>query len=250
MNGGLRYLIIADVHANLEALETVLTAAAGTWDRALVLGDLVGYGASPNEVVDAVCALKPAAIIRGNHDKAACGLEDGSNFNHVARAAATWTSEILTPDNRAYLRELPSGPVTIDDRVEICHGAPFDEDHYIFDADDALRGLATASRPVCLFAHTHLPVVFHYENEMFDGYVPDVAEPYPVELQPDSQYLINVGSVGQPRDGDPRAAYGIYDTDRVTLSMYRVPYPVDGAQRRILAAGLPASLANRLAVGR
>ena len=246
----MRYLIIADVHANLEALETVLAAAAGMWDRALVLGDLVGYGASPNEVVDAIRALVPAAIIRGNHDKAACGLEDGSNFNHVARAAATWTSEILTPDNRTYLRELPSGPTPIDSRVEICHGAPFDEDHYIFDADDALRGLATASRPVCLFGHTPLPVVFHYENEMFDGYVPDVNERHPVELQADAQYLINVGSVGQPRDGDPRAAFGIYDDDAAVCYMHRVAYPVDGAQRRIMAAGLPASLANRLAVGR
>ena len=247
---GLRYLIIADVHANLEALETVLSTAAGSWDRVLVLGDLVGYGASPNEVVDAIQALNPAAIIRGNHDKAVCGLEDGSNFNHVARAAATWTFEALTPDNRTYLRELPAGPVTIDGRVEVCHGAPFDEDHYIFDADDALRALATASRPVCLFGHTHLPVVFHYENEMFDGYVPDGDDPHPLVLQPDAQYLINVGSVGQPRDGDPRAAYGIYDDDQSTLFMYRVPYPVDGAQRRILAAGLPATLANRLAVGR
>jgi len=247
---GLRYLIIADVHANLEALETVLSTAAGSWDRVLVLGDLVGYGASPNEVVDAIQALNPAAIIRGNHDKAVCGLEDGSNFNHVARAAATWTFEALTPDNRTYLRELPAGPVTIDGRVEVCHGAPFDEDHYIFDADDALRALATASRPVCLFGHTHLPVVFHYENEMFDGYVPDGDDPHPLVLQPDAQYLINVGSVGQPRDGDPRAAYGIYDDDQSTLFMYRVAYPVDGAQRRILAAGLPATLANRLAVGR
>ena len=246
----MRYLIIADVHANLEALETVLSTAAGSWDRVLVLGDLVGYGASPNEVVDAIQALHPAAIIRGNHDKAVCGLEDGSNFNHVARAAATWTFEALTPDNRTYLRELPAGPVTIDGRVEVCHGAPFDEDHYIFDADDALRALATASRPVCLFGHTHLPVVFHYENEMFDGYVPDGDDPHPVVLQPDAQYLINVGSVGQPRDGDPRAAYGIYDDDQSTLFMYRVAYPVDGAQRRILAAGLPATLANRLAVGR
>jgi diadenosine tetraphosphatase ApaH/serine/threonine PP2A family protein phosphatase len=246
----LRYLIIADVHANLEALETVLTAAAGTWDRALVLGDMVGYGASPNEVVDAIRALDPAAIIRGNHDKAACGLEDGSNFNHVARAAANWTSEILTPDNRAYLRALPSGPTAIDRRVEICHGAPFDEDHYIFDADDALRALATTSRPLCLFGHTHLPVVFHYENEMFDGYVPDVNDQHALALQPESQYLVNVGSVGQPRDGDPRAAYGIYDDEATTIFLHRVSYPVDRAQRRILTAGLPASLANRLAVGR
>jgi diadenosine tetraphosphatase ApaH/serine/threonine PP2A family protein phosphatase len=246
----LRYLIIADVHANLEALETVLAAAEGSWDRVLMLGDLVGYGASPNDVVDRLRALDPIAIIRGNHDKAACGIEDGSNFNNVARAAATWTSDTLTPENRTYLRELPAGPRAIDDYVEICHGAPFDEDHYIFDGDDALQALATSSRQVCLFAHTHLPVVFHYENEMFDGFVPE-GDPAPaLMLQPKARYLINVGSIGQPRDGDPRAAYGLYDSDGQSISTHRVVYPVDAAQRRILAAGLPASLANRLAVGR
>jgi diadenosine tetraphosphatase ApaH/serine/threonine PP2A family protein phosphatase len=246
----LRYLIIADVHANLEALDAVLSAADGRWDRALVLGDLVGYGASPNEVIERLRALDPVATIRGNHDKAACGLEDGSNFNHVARVAATWTYDMLTPEHRTYLRELPAGPRAIDDHVEICHGAPFDEDHYIFDADDALRGLATSTRQLCLFGHTHLPVVFHYENETFDGFVPEGDQPTTLTLEAKARYLINVGSVGQPRDGDPRAGYGIYDADELTISMYRLAYPVDGAQRRIMAAGLPASLANRLAVGR
>jgi diadenosine tetraphosphatase ApaH/serine/threonine PP2A family protein phosphatase len=245
-----RYLTIADIHANLEALETVLAAAAGAWDRVLVLGDLVGYGGSPNEVVDRIRALQPTAIIRGNHDKTACGLEDGSNFNHVARVAASWTYETLTPDNRQYLRDLPMGPTSIDDHVEICHGAPFDEDHYIFDGDDALRALAASTRRICLFGHTHLPVVFHYADEMFDGFVPEGDGTAPLALTPGARYLINAGSVGQPRDGDPRAAYGIYDAEAMSLTLRRVPYPVDGAQRRILAAGLPASLANRLAVGR
>jgi diadenosine tetraphosphatase ApaH/serine/threonine PP2A family protein phosphatase len=245
-----RYLTIADIHANLEALETVLDRAAGAWDRVIVLGDLVGYGAAPNEVVDRIRALEPLAIIRGNHDKAACGLEDGSNFNHIARVAASWTYETLTSENREYLRTLPQGPVTINDRLEICHGAPFDEDHYIFDGDDALRALAASDRSLCLFAHTHLPVVFHYEDEMFDGFVPEGNGPAPLVLRPEARYLINAGSVGQPRDGDPRAAYGIYDSDAPSLTLNRVVYPVDGAQRRILAAGLPASLANRLAVGR
>jgi predicted phosphodiesterase len=163
-----RYLTIADIHANLEALETVLAAAAGAWDRVLVLGDLVGYGGSPNEVVDRIRALQPTAIIRGNHDKTACGLEDGSNFNHVARVAATWTYDTLTPDNRQYLRDLLAGPRSIDDVVAICHGAPFDEDHYIFDADDALRALEASERPVCLFGHTHLPVIFHVTNAILD----------------------------------------------------------------------------------
>jgi diadenosine tetraphosphatase ApaH/serine/threonine PP2A family protein phosphatase len=245
-----RYLIIADVHANLEALDAVLAAADGRWDRVLVLGDLVGYGASPNEVIERLRGLDPLATIRGNHDKAACGLEDGSNFNYVARMAASWTFDVLTPEHRSYLRELPAGPRTIDDHVEICHGAPFDEDQYIFDGDDALRALAASTRPVCLFGHTHLPVVFHYENEMFDGFVPEGDEPTTLTLGPNARYLINAGSVGQPRDGDPRAAYGIYDAGEMTMTMCRVTYPVDGAQRRIIAAGLPASLANRLAVGR
>jgi diadenosine tetraphosphatase ApaH/serine/threonine PP2A family protein phosphatase len=246
----MRYLIIADIHANIEALETVLTAATGSWDRLLVLGDLVGYGGAPNEVVDRIRDLNPAAIIRGNHDKAACGLEDGSNFNHVARVAATWTYETLTGVNRQYLRELPAGPEAIDDHVEICHGAPFDEDHYIFDAEDALRAIAASSRPVCLFGHTHLPVVFQYENDLFEGFVPQGDEPTSLPLHPAAQFLINVGSVGQPRDGDPRAAFGVYDDATQSLTLKRVMYPVDGAQRRILNAGLPASLANRLAVGR
>jgi diadenosine tetraphosphatase ApaH/serine/threonine PP2A family protein phosphatase len=210
----------------------------------------VGYGGAPNEVVDRIRDLNPAAIIRGNHDKAACGLEDGSNFNHVARVAATWTYDTLTPVNRQYLRELAAGPEAIDDLVEICHGAPFDEDHYIFDAEDALRAIAASSRPVCLFAHTHLPVIFHYENEMFEGFVPQGDEPTSLPLHADAQYLVNVGSVGQPRDGDPRAAFGVYDDATQSLALKRVAYPVDAAQRRILNAGLPASLANRLAVGR
>ena len=245
----MRYLIISDIHANIEALTAVLEAERA-WDHLLVLGDLVGYGAAPNEVVDRIRELDPIAIIRGNHDKAACGVEDGSNFNQVARLAAVWTHETLTPENRQYLRELPAGPEAIDDHVEICHGSPFDEDQYIFDGEDALRALGTSGRPLCLFAHTHLPVVFHYENELFDGFVPEPDHDTTVELRGSARYLINVGSVGQPRDGDPRAAYGLYDSDALTLTLKRIVYPVDAAQQRILSAGLPASLANRLAVGR
>jgi diadenosine tetraphosphatase ApaH/serine/threonine PP2A family protein phosphatase len=245
----MRYLVIADIHANIEALTAVLDAEPA-WDHLLVLGDLVGYGAAPNEVVNRIRELDPIAVIRGNHDKAACGIEDGSNFNQVARLAAVWTNEILTPENRQYLRDLPAGPEAIDEHVEICHGSPFDEDHYIFDGEDALRALGTSGRPLCLFGHTHLPVVFHYEKELFDGFVPEPDQETRVDLRPDARYLINAGSVGQPRDGDSRAAYGIYDSDALSLTLKRVAYPVDAAQRRILSAGLPASLANRLAVGR
>jgi diadenosine tetraphosphatase ApaH/serine/threonine PP2A family protein phosphatase len=246
-----RYLIVSDLHANLEALDAVLAAApASTWDRLIVLGDLVGYGAAPNAVIDRVRSLSPYAIIRGNHDKAACGIDDASNFNHIARVAATWTEETLTPENRDYLRTLPAGPLNIDDRVEICHGSPFDEDHYIFDADDAWRAMETGERQLCLFGHTHLPVIFRRAGESFDGFVPEGDDDLTIVLEGGVQYAVNPGSVGQPRDGDPRAAFAIYDSNGPTLILRRVPYAVDAAQRRIIGAGLPASLANRLAVGR
>ena len=230
----MRYLILSDIHANLDAFDTVLAHASGRWDRVLVLGDLVGYGAEPNAVVDRVRELQPDAVIRGNHDKAACGIDDGSQFNHVARMAAVWTGEQLTPENREYLRELPMGPLQIDALTEICHGTPFDEDHYIFDGSDAVMAFEATDRPVCLYGHTHLPAIFRKVDDHYEG----------------APYLVNVGSVGQPRDGDPRAGYGLLDTDARELRLYRIPYPVEEAQRKIMAAGLPASLANRLALGR
>jgi predicted phosphodiesterase len=245
-----RYLILSDLHANLDALETILEHETGTWDRAIVLGDLVGYGAEPNAVIDRVRALDPIAVIRGNHDKAACGLDDGSQFNHVARLAAAWTSHQLTPSNRTYLRELPTGPVVIDDLTEICHGAPFDEDYYIFDGDDALRGLESSGRPLCLFGHTHLPVMFWIKENVLEGAVPGAENESVVPIEDAVRYLVNPGSVGQPRDGDARAAYAVLDVTTRELTLRRIVYPVNKAQERILAAGLPASLANRLALGR
>ena len=247
----MRYLILSDIHANIDALEAVLAAApADTWDRALVLGDLVGYGAEPNAVIERVRELDPLMVIRGNHDKAASGNDDGSSFNYVAKLSAQWTSEALSPEHLEYLRALPQGPVTIDETVEICHGAPFDEDHYIFDSDDAARALDAASRPLCLFGHTHLPVVFRRHPALFDGFMPEGPDDATLEVIAGINYLVNVGSVGQPRDGDPRAAFGIYDSEESTVVLRRVGYPVEIAQRRILSAGLPSSLANRLAIGR
>lgn len=245
-----RHLVLSDLHANLDALEAVLVHATGAWDRVLVLGDLVGYGAEPNAVIDRVRGLQPEAIIRGNHDKAACGLDDGSQFNFVARTAAMWTGTQLTPDNLEYLRALPHGPVEIDALLEICHGTPFDEDHYIFAPGDAYRALESMTRPVCLFGHTHLPVIFRAVDEAFEAEAPDPDRETIVRLQRGARYLVNAGSVGQPRDGDPRAAYAILDDDTRELTLRRVPYSVERAQQRILAAGLPPSLANRLALGR
>lgn len=246
----MRYLIISDIHANLDALETVLAHATGKWDRVLVLGDLVGYGAEPDAVINRVRGLTPDAVIRGNHDKAACGLDDGSQFNAVARNAAIWTGEQLTPDNLEYLRQLPAGPIEIDALTEICHGAPFDEDHYIFDGSDALMAFDALERPLCLYGHTHLPAIFRHVDGHYEGAPPDPDREVVLGLQRGAHYLVNVGSVGQPRDGDARAGYGILDADARELRLYRVSYPVEEAQRKIIAAGLPASLANRLALGR
>lgn len=248
----MRFLILSDIHANVDALDAVLAAAArDTWDRPLVLGDLVGYGAEPNAVIERILALDPLAVIRGNHDKAASLVADASDFNQVARMAARWTTDTLTAENRMYLERLPAGPRTIDDALEICHGTPFDEDHYVFDAGDAARALDAASRPVCLFGHTHLPVVYRRTDGGDEGFVPR-AENQAIELplEPAARYLINPGSVGQPRDGDPRAAFAVYDGERRMLTLQRVEYPVERAQKRIFDAGLPASLAHRLALGR
>jgi hypothetical protein len=138
----MRYLVLTDIHANLEALDACLRdAKARGYQKTLVLGDLVGYGADPNAVIDRVQALEPAAIVRGNHDKVACGLELADGFNAVAKSAAHWTFDALTANHRAWLAALPAGPRTVDDVVEICHGSPFDEDAYIFDELDALRAL-------------------------------------------------------------------------------------------------------------
>ena len=242
------YLILSDIHANLEALDAVL-AAAGTYEHALVLGDLVGYGADPEAVVERVRALPSATFIRGNHDKAATRLASVEHFNHLARYAIQWTTDQLSPATHQWLAALPTGPVAIDRLIEICHGAPFDEDAYIFDDLDVRRGFASASRPVCLYGHTHVPAAFRFAEDVHP-IGPPRGDRFRLPLEKDARYLVNCGAVGQPRDGDPRAAFALLDTAARTLTIVRVPYDVAGAQAKILAAGLPEVLAHRLAIGR
>ncbi|MBI4262774.1 MAG: metallophosphoesterase family protein [Acidobacteria bacterium] len=258
----MRYLVISDIHANLEALEATL-AAAGPYDRVLVLGDLVGYGADPNAVIERVRALPAATIIRGNHDKVGAGLENVEGFNHLARQAIAWTTGMLTPANRDWLAALPQGPVIVDEGVEICHGTPFDEDVYVFDDLDALRALRASRRPLCLFGHTHVPAVFQLADRSGNGPggrlqggdelellgVPREVS-YRLTLERGAKYLVNCGAVGQPRDGDARAAFGFFEPESRTLTMMRTAYDVVAAQAKIVAAGLPEVLAQRLAVGR
>jgi diadenosine tetraphosphatase ApaH/serine/threonine PP2A family protein phosphatase len=246
----MRYLVISDIHANLEALEAVIAAAGPfAWERVLVLGDLVGYGADPNGVCDRIRGLDPLAIIRGNHDKVGAGLETSEAFNAVARSAIRWTNEALTADNRTWLANLPLGPLVVDDLIEICHGTPFDEDAYVFDESDAIRAMHSMSRPLCLFGHTHVQVGYHLRRDELTLVTADLRRPLDVTVG-EGIYLVNPGSVGQPRDGDPRAGFMVVDTAARTLGIHRVPYAVEDAQARIRAEGLPEALAQRLGLGR
>lgn len=246
----MRYLVLADIHSNLEALDACLAdAAARGYDRTLVLGDMVGYGPDPNAVVERVQALAPAALVRGNHDKIALGIAYADGFNAVARHAAQWTLRTLTPKHVAWLAALAKGPMVVDALIEICHGTPYDEDEYLFDELDAVRAMQAATRPLCLFGHTHQPAVFERRHAAVGARALDDV-PGVLVLREDSSYVVNPGSVGQPRDGDSRAAYALVDVERKAVEMVRVPYAIADVQQKILAAGLPRPLAQRLGVGR
>jgi predicted phosphodiesterase len=247
----MRYLVLSDIHANSDALDAVLAVPqAAACEAVLVLGDLVGYGGDPNGVIARVQALAPRAIVRGNHDKIAFGLEFAADFNETARRSAAWTLETLTEANRTWLRHLPAGPSPVDDLLEICHGTPYDEDAYVFTDTDARRAIGHASRPLCLYGHTHQARIF----ELRDGALRELGGPMVRSISlpgnQDLRLLVNPGAVGQPRDGDPRAAYAIVDTAARTIELCREHYAIEAAQARILEAGLPPALAHRLAVGR
>ena len=247
----MRYLVLSDIHANMEAFDAVLAAARDVpYDRMLVLGDLVGYGADPNAVVERVRGLAPHALIRGNHDKVGSGIESAEGFNAVARSAIRWTYENLTAANRDWLAALPAGPVVVDDLIEICHGTPFDEDAYVFDDLDALRALHAAERPLCLFGHTHVQIGYALSGDQFTLTTVDQDRPLDIDVPDGAKHLLNPGSVGQPRDGDPRAGFGVIDTASRVATIYRIDYPIQKAQARIVAEGLPDVLAQRLALGR
>src|SRR4029077_15207192 len=170
--------------------------------------------------------------------------------NAVAKSAAKWTLDVLEPAYREWLAGLPEGPIDVDGVVEICHGSPFDEDAYIFDELDAVRALKVSNRQLCLFGHTHYPVTFELSDDSFDSIGSTAAPQMQVQMKDGCKYLINPGSVGQPRDGDPRAAYAIVDTTVRRVELFRASYRVDEAQAKIVDAGLPEVLAQRLAVGR
>ncbi|MGC1450226.1 MAG: metallophosphoesterase family protein [Candidatus Sulfotelmatobacter sp.] len=251
----MRILLLSDIHANLEALDASL-AAAPPFDAVVNLGDIVGYGASPNEVAERSRNLGKI-FVRGNHDKAATGVMDLDDFNPMAAAAAIWTRNELTPENLDWLRGLPHGPISLPDfpHVQLVHGSPNDEDEYVVSLGDALAPLITLTIPLTFFGHTHLQGGFFANGSAADGFRPEyrtVGQPesVPLQLKPATRYLINPGSVGQPRDGDWRAAFALFDTDAQIVHFHRTPYNLKSAQDRIFAAKLPPRLATRLAAGR
>jgi diadenosine tetraphosphatase ApaH/serine/threonine PP2A family protein phosphatase len=250
-----RILIISDIHANLEALEACLEAAP-EHDRVFNLGDVVGYGANPNEVTERARALGEV-LVRGNHDKACSGLASLEGFNPAAAQAVMWTRQHLTAQNLEFLRELPHGPVAPLANLQCVHGSPRDEDEYVLMRREAYSILGHATVPLIFFGHTHVQGAYWIDDENESEGVVDPAyasakgkERRPLSLSPASRYMINPGSIGQPRDGDPRAAFALYDTEAASVIFHRVPYDVAGAQKKILAAGLPPHLAARLAEGR
>ena len=246
----MRYLILSDIHANHEALSAVLAhVKRKRWDKAIVLGDLVGYGANPNQAVDLVRRLKPLVAIRGNHDKVCSGIEDGEMFNRVALQAAMWTRQKLTPSNLRWLQSLPEGPVVVDGEFAVAHGTPIDEDAYIFGEIEALNVFRQTAFPLCFFGHSHFPVVFGLSPEAIQTVLTSPPS-FRFRLEPGLRYLINPVSIGQPRDGIPLASFAMFDSGTRTVSVYRLPYRIERAQKKILDAGLPRPLADRLALGR
>jgi len=250
----MRWALFSDIHGNLEALEVVLDAIRkAKVDRMVCLGDLVGYGASPNECVDLVRA-SGAATIAGNHDHAALGLLDISEFNDHARAAILWTQEAITPSTAEWLREREM--VVVEPGLRIAHASPGNPDHwnYILTPIDADCEFPKFDEPVCFVGHSHVPGLFVL------GPAPDgtnftfsresmLPANEPVTLPVGQRAIVNVGSVGQPRDRDPRAAWVLYDDATGTVILNRLSYDIEAAQARILDAGLPPFLAYRLGMG-
>jgi predicted phosphodiesterase len=250
-----RYLIISDIHANLEAFRAVLShAARKKRDGVLFLGDAVGYGAAPNQVIERLRMMGGLVkAVRGNHDRVVLDPELGAAFfNSHARRAATWTTEVLTPANLRYLEALPQGPRFIEDGLEICHGSPGDEDEYLFTETEAASAFAATPAQVAFFGHSHVPCMFELstidDRKSLVGVLLRGSRVV-IDLDPSRRYLINPGSVGQPRDRDPRASYGMYDSAAGRFTLYRVAYDVEAARRRIHSAGLPPILGDRLLHG-
>jgi diadenosine tetraphosphatase ApaH/serine/threonine PP2A family protein phosphatase len=250
----MRALVLSDIHGNFHALEAVL-AAAPAFDQLWDLGDIVGYGAHPNEVIDLLRKIGTVHV-RGNHDRVCSGISSSIGFNPIAAAAAGWTRTQLRPDNREWLRAVPRGPLPASARAMVAHGSPLHEDQYIMSMKDAWTPLQRMPMEITFFGHTHVQGAFSQQAEQWEENRPvyrdgmkRTLEQSSMDVPVGSRHLINPGSVGQPRDGDWRAAFALYDDALEQVTFFRTPYDVAAAQAAIREAKLPERLAVRIGVG-
>jgi predicted phosphodiesterase len=239
----MKYAIISDIHSNLEALKSVFREIDKLGaDRTICLGDVVGYGANPNECLEIIRERKIESII-GNHDVVACGKREPFDFNPVAKEAALWTRAVLTTENREFLRNLPEARGI--DGFLIVHGAISDPDLYIFSVYDAFSEFKLMKKwNICFFGHTHVRTYY-----VFLGDDVRCLSNYEFKIEPEGKYLINPGSVGQPRDRDPRSSFLIYDSEESVVRFIRQEYDIESAKKKIIESGLDRRLADRLSLG-
>lgn len=243
-------LILSDLHANLHALRAVLRfARRRAIHRFVLLGDLVGYGAHPNQLLDKVRELRPRFMVRGNHDKVCAGLEPDDSFSLPARKAADWTREKLRQDNWRFLADLPIGPQWVGEDYQIAHGSPGDEDAYLLHMREISQAFEAFQGQLCFFGHTHLPGCFELDETQGRLNWISLQPGEWFEMHPECRYLVNPGSVGQPRDRDARVSFMTFDPKRRRLRLHRLDYDVKGAAKAILTAGLHPNLADRLDQG-
>lgn len=242
----MKYAVIADLHANLEALQVVIEKANDLGcEKFLCLGDVIGYNANPSECIDLLQSLPLEACVRGNHDDYGCSDCNVAGFNPQAASAIEWTREHISAEQREWLASLPYQQL-LNPKVTLVH-ATLDTPKnwgYIFDKWHAASSFNYQYTQLCFSGHTHVPMIFH----KFTGVT--VEETDQVFLEPGHKYLINVGSVGQPRDGDPRASFGVFDSEDRMVELHRVAYDIEACQTKIRRSGLPERLAARLTTGR
>jgi predicted phosphodiesterase len=241
----MRILIISDIHSNLTALEAVLSNA-GQVDAVWCLGDLVGYGPDPNECVRTIKQLPNLVCLLGNHDAAVAGIIDNASFNNEARIAVLWTKSVLSKDNQDFLQSLT--PQTVLDSVTLAHGSPRQPIwEYLLDVHTATANFAHFDTPYCFVGHSHLPVIYERQYDIQNArlLIPEVNSSR--DMAP--RAIMNPGSVGQPRDRDPRASYAIFDPQALTWSYQRIAYDVPSVQSRMQSAHLPQRHIQRLSTG-
>ena len=240
----MRYGIISDIHGNLEALEVAIKALLREkLDKVLCGGDIVGYGADPEECIKKTKELC-SAIVSGNHDAASSGLHDARNFNDAAKNAISWTQKNLNREEITFLKKL--NLVYQNEHFTLVHGtlqSP-EEFRYMVDGDAARETFLLMKKPVIFVGHSHVPGIFSQKNKRINFFCKEK-----MKISKGEKVIVNTGSVGQPRDGDPRLCYAVYDTDKNTIELKRLPYDIEKAREKIVNAGLPQFLANRLRGG-